>query len=175
MGTLPFLIGCCPRCFRGSSRRGSSFMVGTPANSLVQKGHVSSVGRPRPCGSHTVCLATLASSPMCAHPRLIAHALLPRSKGGAFVADTDREELASELIACPLTESDAKIPTIVFVEMLRPDSGEKHRVNRNPNRTPRCEEGRMGGGVILTSSLTQTLGTFRVLFDGGLFRAPRIS
>ena len=144
MGTLFFRIGCCPRCSRGSSRRGSSFNVGSPANHLVQEGHVSSESHGK--GSHTVCLATLASSPMCAHPRLIAHALLPRSKGGVFVPDTDREELASALIACPLTDSDAKIPTIVFVEMLRPDSGEKHRVNRNPNRTPRCEEGRMGGG-----------------------------
>lgn len=138
MGTLPFLLGCYPRRGRGSSSRGSSFVVGTPANPARLKGHISIQLVKE---SHTVCLATLASLPMCACPRLIAHALLPRSADGKLAQG--QEVLASELTAYPFEENKS---TIVYVEVVHPETGQKQRVNRSPECSPRSEEGRVGRG-----------------------------
>ena len=104
--------------------------------------------------------------------------MLPRSADGKLAQG--QEVLASELTAYPFEENKS---TIVYVEVVN-ETGQKQRVNRSPECSPRSEEGRVGGGggggggeegCTLTSSLTETLGTFRVLFDGGPVRAHRLS
>ena len=70
---------------------------------------------------------------MRACPRLIAHAWLLRSADGKYAGDPDQEQLASELLAYPFEE---KTPTTVYVELVRPGSGQKQRVNREPKPHP---------------------------------------
>ena len=79
-----------------------------------------------------MCLASLvlAAQPTCARTCLIAHAWLSRSSDGKFSGGYE-EQLASELVAYPFED---KKPTIVYVELVRPDSGQKQRVSRDPNR-----------------------------------------